>query len=68
MNIFKSEPKAQPQILFTFPGGPGVIYENGTPTLIGINVFGYNGYGGSTRVTNFLSFISDVTGIAIRSY
>ncbi|CAG9810035.1 unnamed protein product [Chironomus riparius] len=52
-------------------GGPSVIYENGTPTIVGINVMvvtsGSNKYQGSTRVNRYLGFISDVTGISLRS-
>lgn len=51
-------------------GGPLIIYENGTPTLIAVNVVVVTGGGrkfqGSTRVSSFLRFIHDVTGIAFR--
>lgn len=51
-------------------GGPLIISENGTPTLIGVNVVVVTGggrkYQGSTRVSSFLRFIHDVTGIAFR--
>ena len=47
-------------------GGPLFIVENGEPTLIGVNVFIVNGLVGSTRVSKFLQFINDVTGIPIR--
>lgn len=51
-------------------GGPLIINENGQPTLIGINVVVVTGgglrYQGSTRVSSFLRFIHEVTGIAYR--
>lgn len=51
-------------------GGSLIITESGTPTLIGVNVVVVTGggrrYQGSTRVSSFLRFIHDVTGIAYR--
>jgi Trypsin len=50
-------------------GGPMFLSQG--PTLIGINVMGFwvNNieYQGSTRVTSFLKFINEVTGIPIRN-
>lgn len=44
--------------------------ENGTPTLLGINVVIVWGNGfrymQSTRTSRFLQFINDVTGVPIR--
>jgi secreted trypsin-like serine protease len=51
-------------------GGPLVIFEDGTPTQVGVNVFtakaGNSIWQGSTRVSDFLSFIHDNTGIPLR--
>ncbi|KAG5667011.1 hypothetical protein PVAND_015014 [Polypedilum vanderplanki] len=70
--ICSQPPSGQSSLEGGDSGGPSVIYENGTPTLVGINVVvvtsGSNKWQGSTRVSSFLNFISDVTGLQIRSY
>lgn len=52
-------------------GGPMVIYENGVPTLIGVNFASSSKNGAryeiSMRMTKFLRYIRDMVGIQIRS-
>lgn len=52
-------------------GGPTIIDDFGTPTLLGINVFYVDSrprLQGSTKINKFLNFICDVTGIPMRYY
>jgi trypsin len=48
-------------------GGPSVIYESGIPTIVGVNVWvvtsGNNKWQGSMRVSSFLDFIRETTGV-----
>ncbi|KAG5667012.1 hypothetical protein PVAND_015015 [Polypedilum vanderplanki] len=66
-NMICSESTGQSSLQGGDSGGPSVIYENGTPTLVGINVIGVGKRFGSTRVSDFLNFISDSTGLQIRN-
>lgn len=49
-------------------GGPLIIYQNGNPVLIGVNVlivtWADQRRQGSTRISSFLDFIRDTTGVA----
>lgn len=47
-------------------GGSLVIYENGVPTLIGVNVAISARTSYAVGLTKFLYFIRDITGITIR--
>lgn len=47
-------------------GGPLVIYENGVPTLIGVNVAVSARTSYAVGLTKFLEFIRDITGIPMR--
>jgi len=51
-------------------GGPYFIYESNVPTLVGVYVGRQTGgginYHRATRVTSYLSFISEMTGLALR--